>query len=88
MELNPQLKQSLNLGQDIGVLIVSVETDSPAERGGVLMGDILLTLEDSEIFSVQALRAQLCPERVGQPITARMIRGGQLIELTLMVGER
>jgi len=88
VELNPQLKQSLNLGQDIGVLIVSVETDSPAERGGVLMGDILLTLEDSEIFSVQALRAQLCPERVGQPITARMIRGGQLIELTLMVGER
>jgi S1-C subfamily serine protease len=42
IEFNPQLKQSLNLGQDIGVLIVSVETDSPAERGGVLIGDILL----------------------------------------------
>jgi len=67
---------------------VSVETDSPAERGGVLIGDILLTLEGSAISSVQALRMQLRPERVGQPITARMIRGGQLIELTLTVGER
>ncbi len=70
------------------MLIVSMETNSPAERGGVLIGDILLTLEGSAISSVQALRAQLSPERVGQPITARMIRGGQLIELTMTVGER
>lgn len=88
VELNSQLKQSLNLSQDIGGLIVSVETDSPAERGGVLIGDILLTLEGEAISSVQALRSQLRPQRVGQAITAQMIRGGQLIELTLTVGER
>ena len=88
VELTAQLKQSLNLNQEVGVLIVSVEANSPADRAGVFIGDILLTLEGETIANLQSLRSQLCPERVGQPITAQMIRGGQLIELTLTVGER
>lgn len=88
VELPPQLQQLLNLAQASGVLIVSVEADGPAERAGVLLGDILLTLEGEAIVSVQGLRSQLRPERVGQPIRGQIIRGGQLIELTLTVGER
>ncbi|MBD1997708.1 trypsin-like peptidase domain-containing protein [Leptolyngbya sp. FACHB-541] len=88
VELTTQLKQSLNLTQEVGVLIVSVEADSPADRAGVLIGDILLTLGGEAIANVQALRSQLRSEQVGQPITAQMIRGGQLVELTLTIGER
>lgn len=50
---------------------MSVEVEGSAERVGVLLGNILLTLEE-----------------VGQPIKAQIIRGGQLIELTLTIGER
>jgi S1-C subfamily serine protease len=88
VELTPQLKQSLNLSQAVGGLIVSVAADGPADRAGVLIGDILLTLGGAAITSVQALRSQLRSDRVGQPITAQIIRGGLLIELTLTVGER
>jgi S1-C subfamily serine protease len=88
VELTAQLKQSLNLSQEVGVLIVSVEADSPADRAGMLIGDILLTLGGEAIASMQALRSQLRSEQVGQPIAAQLIRGGQLIELTLTVGER
>lgn len=88
VELTPQLKQLLNLRQEIGVLIVSVEAEGPADRAGVLIGDILVTLAGEAITSAQGLRSQLSPERVGQPITAQIIRGGKLIELTLTVGER
>jgi S1-C subfamily serine protease len=88
VELTAQLKQSLNLNQEVGVLIVSVEADGPADRAGVLIGDILLTLGGESIANVQALRSQLRSEQIGQPITAQIIRGGQLVELTLTVGER
>lgn len=88
VELPAQLQQSLHLSQAVGVLIMSVEADSPADRAGMLIGDILLTLAGEAIANVQALRSQLRPERIGQPISARIIRGGQLIELTLTVGER
>lgn len=88
VELTAQLKQSLNLAQEVGVLIVSVEADSPADRAGVLIGDILLTLGGESIANVQALRSQLRSEQIGQPIAAQIIRGGQLVELTLTVGER
>jgi S1-C subfamily serine protease len=88
VELTAQLKQSLNLSQEVGVLIVSVEADSPADRAGILIGDILLTLGGEAIANMQALRSQLRSEQIGQPMTAQLIRGGQLIELTLTVGER
>jgi len=88
VDLPASLRGSLNLGQAVGVLIVSVEADSPADRAGVLVGDILLTLSGEEITNVRALRSQLGSERVGQPILAQIIRGGQLVELTLTVGER
>jgi S1-C subfamily serine protease len=88
VELTAQLKQSLNLNQEVGVLIVSVEADGPADRAGVLIGDILLTLGGEAIANVQALRSQLRSEQIGQPIAAQIIRGGQLVELTLTVGER
>jgi S1-C subfamily serine protease len=88
VELTTQLKQSLNLAQEVGVLIVSVEADSPADRAGVMIGDILLTLGGELIANMQALRSQLRSEQIGQPMTAQIIRGGQLVELTLTVGER
>lgn len=88
VELPAQLKQSLNLAQEAGILIISVETDSPAERAGLLIGDILLTLDAVAIASPQALRSQLRPDRLGQSITAQIIRGGQLVELPVTIGER
>ncbi|MBD2156156.1 trypsin-like peptidase domain-containing protein [Leptolyngbya sp. FACHB-16] len=88
VELPTQLKQSLNLTQEAGILIVSVEADSPAERAGLLIGDILLTLEGEAIASPHALRSQLRPDRIGQSITAQIIRGGQLIELPVTIGGR
>lgn len=88
VELPASLQQSLQLSQPVGVLIVSVESDSPADRAGMFVGDILLTLGDQTITNVRALRSQLGLDRVGQSIVARLIRGGELIDLTLTVGER
>ncbi|MBE9075877.1 trypsin-like peptidase domain-containing protein [Romeria aff. gracilis LEGE 07310] len=88
VELPNSLKQSLDLSQAGGILIVSLETDGPADGAGVLMGDILVTLVGEPIETVRDLRSQLAPDRVGQPVTARLIRGGQLLELSLTIGER
>lgn len=88
VELTASLRQALDLSQETGILIVSLEPEGPAEQAGVLIGDILLTLSGEAIASIRDLRSHLSPERVGQAVLAQLIRGGELIELTLTVGER
>jgi S1-C subfamily serine protease len=82
------LAQKAGVTQDVGLLVISVEQDSPAERGGVLLGDVLVVLGGQSVTDATSLRAQLGSERLGQPVTLKVIRGGEPAELTLTVGER
>jgi S1-C subfamily serine protease len=75
-------------GQESGLLIVRVEENSPAEQGGLLIGDIVLALEDQPIRDADDLIAALQGERVGKPAAVRVIRGGLLQTLTVVVGQK
>ncbi len=76
------------LGQETGLLLVAVEPDSPADKGGLLLGDTIVAFAGSPVRHHDDLLAQLSPDRVGSTLTARIIRGGQLEEISLAVGER
>lgn len=82
------LREGLKIEQETGLLLVGVEVGGPAERGGLLMGDVLIGLGDDPIRDTDDLQRALGTDRVGQGVAARVIRGGQLATLTLTVGER
>jgi S1-C subfamily serine protease len=82
------LKRNLNLSRTGGVIIVAVEPDSPAERAGVLIGDILIALEGVAVSDTADVQALLGPERVGATVGASIIRAGLLREQAITVGER
>ncbi|MBD1846295.1 trypsin-like peptidase domain-containing protein [Cyanobacteria bacterium FACHB-63] len=88
IRLPDALCRSLNLSSQTGVIIVSVEPGSPADVAGVLLGDILVALNESAIEDVSDVHAMLSSEQVGQPLTAKIVRGGVLTEKTIIVGER
>ena len=75
-------------GQTHGLLITSVEAGSPSDKGGVLVGDILLGLDGESTEQVDELLALLWGERVGKQVSARILRGGAVHELSVTVGER
>lgn len=79
---------SKQLDQEVGLMLVSVEADSPAEKSGLLLGDILVALDDYSVQVIDELLMLLNSERVGKEITVRVIRGGQLHDLKVSVGER
>ncbi len=64
------------LGQETGVLFNSVTPDSPAERGGLVVGDILVNLEDEKILTPEDLAAALRIDWTGKETTLHIIRGG------------
>lgn len=76
------------VGQGAGLLITSVEADTPAARAGLLIGDIVLTFGGEQIRHPAQLAAQLDEETVGQDVGVTLARGGVLSESTLTVEER
>ena len=73
---------------ETGLLIVELVPDSPALRGGLLLGDILVTLGGQPVDDGEALQALLGGERVGRPVAIQLLRGGTLVPLEVTVGQR
>ncbi len=80
--------QRLDLTQRGGLLVVGVEDGSPAGRGGLIIGDILATLDGQPVEDTEDLLVLLTGERVGQTVPVRVVRGGELQTLEITVGER
>ena len=76
------------LEQPTGLMIISVEKDSPAQKGGLLQGDVLVDLNGEAITDIYDLQATLGPETVGQTIPAKVVRGGELKNLKVTPGVR
>ncbi len=74
--------------QDSGLLVAGVESNSPAEQGGLLLGDTLIALDGQPVRHMDDLLAALSGDRVGKAVTARIVRGGQTQDLNLTIGER
>ncbi len=80
--------QRTGLTQRGGLLVVGVEDGSPAGRGGLLIGDILATLDGQPVEDTEDLLVLLTGERVGQPVPVKVVRGGELQTLEVTIGER
>ena len=89
VQLPPVLRSEL--GQETGVLFNSVTPDSPAERGGLVVGDILVNFNDKPILGPDELAVVLRSDLTGEEAILRIVRGGELQLVTVEValgGER
>lgn len=77
-----------SLDQETGLLVVSVEKDSPAEKAGIIVGDILTSLGDEPIEHVDELLIILASTKVGIEITAAIVRGGTAQKVKVTIGSR
>lgn len=82
------LARKLELEGDVALLIVSVESGGPADRDGVLLGDVLLELDGAAVRDSADVLAKLGGDRVGRPLAARVIRGGQVKTFQVTPSER
>lgn len=76
------------LGQETGLLVASVEPDSPADKGGLLLGDTIVAVAEAAVRQYDDLLAALSGERVGQAVAIKIIRSGQVQDIAVIVGER
>jgi S1-C subfamily serine protease len=62
---------------DSGVLVASVEANSPAEKAGLLVGDVIVGYDDHSVGGIDTLHQLLTEEKVGVQAVVRVIRRGE-----------
>jgi S1-C subfamily serine protease len=75
-------------GQETGLLVMSVEQGTPAEAGGMVIGDIVVAVGGAPVASTEDLQDQLGGEHVGAATGVTVLRGGEPVALTVTIGER
>jgi S1-C subfamily serine protease len=88
VRLPDTLKQAVGVTSDTGVIVISIESGGPAEKAGLFIGDILITLDGTPTTDTDAVQALLGPERIGMSLAAKVARGGAPVDVAITVGER
>ena len=73
-----------NLPLETGVLVVSVEKNSPAERAGLREGDLIVAFNGQPLGSVHDLHKVLVGEQIGVSARLTIIRHTEKLELTIL----
>ena len=71
-----------------GLIVLSLEPAGPSARAGVLVGDILLSLDGRAVPDTDDIQSVLESHRVGDAIDAEVLRGGVSTKLAITIGER
>lgn len=87
IRLPEHLTKGLGLAIGGGLMTVSVDQNAPAGKAGLMIGDVLFELNNQFVDRPEAVRPLLA-ESVGKTISARILRGGKLVNLEIAVAER
>jgi S1-C subfamily serine protease len=88
VELQELLRTRLRIEQTTALMLLGLEPGAPAERGGLLLGDILLSIGGRVTEDGEALQMALGPGAIDTPTPIRIIRGGQVHDVTIVPAPR
>jgi len=76
------------LDQETGLMLATIESDSPASKGGLFQGDIIVAVDGEPTPHLDALLLLLSGNRVGSTVPVKIVRGGQVQKVSITIGER
>jgi S1-C subfamily serine protease len=85
--LRRQLVRYHNLALESGILIVSIEPQSPAQRAGLTEGDVIIGFQDQPVGGIDALHRLLTHEQVGKRAPLTVLRRNEKLTLTIVPEE-
>lgn len=86
-EITRELAEGFGLARPEGALVSGVEPNSPAERGGLLQGDVILKFDGRPVVASGDLPRIVGGTRPGRHVQTQVLRRGQLRDVSLVVAE-
>jgi S1-C subfamily serine protease len=88
VRLPEALRNSLQRTEKTGAIILEVEPGGPADKAAIVIGDILVSLAGQSVARFEDIQSHLQPENIGKTLTAKIVRGGAVQEVSVAVAER
>jgi S1-C subfamily serine protease len=88
VRLPENLRESLQRQGTRAAMVLEVEPDGPANKAGVVIGDILVGLNGKMVTRLEDVQAHLHGENIGKSVRGEFLRGGVKREVDIVVGER
>lgn len=86
-ELTPEISQKFGLKNSKGALVGDIAKGSPAEKAGMMRGDIILKFNGKEVKDVGSLRNMVAQSKVGTQVSIKILRGGREYNLNALIVE-
>ncbi|HEY7742918.1 MAG TPA: Do family serine endopeptidase [Burkholderiales bacterium] len=87
-DITPELAQSFQLPASRGVLITQVERGSPADKGGIRPGDILIAVNDRPVADSVTMLNLIASLPPGQRAVIKLARNQAQNDITVTIGRR
>jgi serine protease Do len=87
-EITADIAEAKELSSTQGVLVGQVSKDTPAQRGGLEVGDVITEFDGRKIEGVKQFRLAVAEKRPGSEVSIMVIREGKRKELTVTLGDR
>jgi S1-C subfamily serine protease len=84
--VDPQIASALNLTTAQGVVVMQVESGSPADRAGLQQNDVITALNGQTVDQDHPLVSVLFTHKPGETITLTVVRNGQPMQVKLTLG--
>jgi predicted metalloprotease with PDZ domain len=88
IDLTDELREHYGATKAAGILVGSVEENGPAEKSGVRVGDLILSVDGKEVASSSELRKALADKKEGDSVRIEVLRGRSRQTLVASVDER
>ena len=88
LDITPELRTHFGAPKDAGVLVATVEKDSPASRAGIEVGDVVTSVDGDKVESPGELARAIRRKSGGETVALEVVRKGASKKLTAKVEER
>ena len=85
-DLTPDVVEALDLQVSVGAVVSSVEPGSPAEKGGIEAGDIIVAVDGNTIMDASDLRNTIGLTRAGSEVEIGLIRENRRLNYDITIG--
>ena len=88
VEVPENMNSKLPAEARVGLLVMHVQNGGPAEKAGVLLGDVLFEVGGKTVEHVDAIQDSLAAAKIGDVLQIRLIRAGEIKAVSVALGER
>ncbi len=86
VEITDDIAEALDFENTRGVLVADVDSNSPAEKAGLMPYDLITAIQDELITDQEDYVARMYDFRPGDTITYHILRDNRELELSLQIG--